>query len=664
MKKFRRWQRILLFSLLCLTVLAPILFVSVGRKELISDLSTLRYRRDSVQLNAIEQEEGEGLKGPKLVVYDEKELDSRVSYSASEENNDSKKYGNVGEIDQVSKRSQRAGSMSIPFERTNHESREENQQIPQETVTSRSEAKGQSNQTTAQHDQNMRSPVRRFTDEKVKQMKDDLIRAKAYLSMTPPGSNSHLVKELRLRIKESERAVGAANKDSDLSRRKKRSLEVTLSKASHVFPDCSAMALKLRAMTYNAEEQVRAQKNQASYLVQLSGRTTPKGLHCLSMRLTAEYFALSPEERQLPNQQRVHDADLYHYAVFSDNVLACAVVVNSTVSSAMVNCFCPVIIVLSHCVQSSLQASDEEPEKIVFHVVTDSLNLPAISMWFLLNPPGKATIQIQSLVDFKGLSAIYNSTLKQQNSRDSRYTSALNHLRFYLPYVFPQLNKIVLFDHDVVVQKDLAGLWSLNMKGKVIGAVDTCREGEPSFRRMDTLINFSDPFVIKRFDAKACTWAFGMNLFDLQEWRRHKLTALYNKYLQLIIPWIHPIHGLGASSLAWCEPEGPDLGDFPCHKKKKKHWQGYRRQLWKAGSLPLGWATFYNRTVILDRRWHKLGLGHEAGAGPDGVEQAAVLHYDGVMKPWLDIGNGRYKSYWSKYISYDHPYLQQCNIHE
>ena len=159
-------------------------------------------------------------------------------------------------------------------------------------------------------------------------------------------------------------------------------------------------------------------------------------------------------------------------------------------------------------------------------------------MWFLLNPPGKATIQIQSLVDFKGLSANYNSTLKQLNSHDSRYTSALNHLRFYLPDVFPQLNKIVLFDHDVVVQKDLAGLWSLNMKGKVIGAVDTCREGEPSFRRMDKFINFSDPFMIKRFDAKACTWAFGMNLFDLQEWRRHKLTALYNKYLQLVCKFL------------------------------------------------------------------------------------------------------------------------------
>lgn len=176
----------------------------------------------------------------------------------------------------------------------------------------------------------------------------------------------------------------------------------------------------------------------------------------------------------------------------------------------------------------------QEPEKIVFHIVTDSLNLPAVSMWFLMNPPGKATIQVQSIVDFEGLSTKYNSALKQQNSRDSRFTSALNHLRFYLPEVFPMLNKIVLFDHDVVVQKDLAGLWSLDMNGKVNGAVETCHGGQTPFRRMDMFINFSDPFVNKRFDVKACTWAFGMNLFDLQEWRRQNLTAVYNKYLQLV----------------------------------------------------------------------------------------------------------------------------------
>lgn len=114
-------------------------------------------------------------------------------------------------------------------------------------------------------------------------------------------------------------------------------MEATLLKASHLYPDCSAMVKKLRAMTYNAEEQVLAQKNQTTFLVQLAGRTTPKSLHCLSMRLTAEYFSLQPEERELLNQHKVHDPDLFHFAVFSDNVLACAVVVNSTVSAVRVS---------------------------------------------------------------------------------------------------------------------------------------------------------------------------------------------------------------------------------------------------------------------------------------------------------------------------------------
>lgn len=129
-----------------------------------------------------------------------------------------------------------------------------------------------------------------------------------------------------------------------------RYMAASLSKASRVFPDCAAMITKLRAMTVNAEELVQSQKNQATRLIHLTARTTPKGLHCLSMRLTAEYFALQPEERQFPNQKRLQDTELYHYAVFSDNVLACAVVVNSTISTAMVhsllNFFCTMILLV------------------------------------------------------------------------------------------------------------------------------------------------------------------------------------------------------------------------------------------------------------------------------------------------------------------------------
>lgn len=116
-----------------------------------------------------------------------------------------------------------------------------------------------------------------------------------------------------------------------------RRMEASLSDVSRAFPDCSAMAAKLHAIKHKTEEQVRFQRNQATYLVHLAAKTASKGLHCLSMRLTAEYFALRPEERKLPNEIKISHPELHHYAVFSDNVLACAVVVNSTVSTAKVS---------------------------------------------------------------------------------------------------------------------------------------------------------------------------------------------------------------------------------------------------------------------------------------------------------------------------------------
>lgn len=92
--------------------------------------------------------------------------------------------------------------------------------------------------------------------------------------------------------------------------------------------------------------------------------------------------------------------------------------------------------------------------------------------------------------------------------------------------------------------------------------------------------------------------------------------------------------------------------------------QGSKRPLWVAGSLPIGWVTFYKHTMTLNSRWHMLGLGYESGVGRGNIERAAVIHYDGLMKPWLEIAIGKYKDYWSKHVNYDHTYLQQCNIHE
>lgn len=125
-------------------------------------------------------------------------------------------------------------------------------------------------------------------------------------------------------------------KNLSSSLQKIEAMEVTLSKAEKSYPDCSSMASKLRAMAYSTEEQLRAHQKQASYFIHLAGRTFPKGLHCLSLRLTTEYFTMQPEEHELFNRHNEQKPNLYHYAIFSDNILACAVVVNSTISKSKV----------------------------------------------------------------------------------------------------------------------------------------------------------------------------------------------------------------------------------------------------------------------------------------------------------------------------------------
>lgn len=58
-----------------------------------------------------------------------------------------------------------------------------------------------------------------MSDARVRHLKDQLIRAKVYLGMGPIRSNSQFVRELRLRMKEVQRALGDATKDSDLPKK-------------------------------------------------------------------------------------------------------------------------------------------------------------------------------------------------------------------------------------------------------------------------------------------------------------------------------------------------------------------------------------------------------------------------------------------------------------
>lgn len=70
-----------------------------------------------------------------------------------------------------------------------------------------------------------------------------------------------------------------------------------------------------------------------------------------------------------------------------------------------------------------------------------------------------------------------------------------------IPELYPKLDKIFFLDDDVVVQKDLTALWSVDMKGMVNGAVETCKSG---VHRYQQYVNFSHPIIHQNFDPKAC----------------------------------------------------------------------------------------------------------------------------------------------------------------
>ncbi|KAG4990236.1 hypothetical protein AAZX31_09G017000 [Glycine max] len=651
--------RNIVLLLLCITVVAPIVLYTdrlgtfespSNKQEFIEDVTAFAFSAaDFSHLNLLPQETSTAVKEPVRVVYTEEDstnkrnlpqglqlvksrehVFARMLSTTTEEDlakkenpiklvTDGIKQGNQGDASGENVNGEDAidvddndGKLAKSISASTQEPEIKEQQLATETSSKINQKGSELSETNKQND---RTP----SDARVKQIKDQLIQAKVYLSLPVVKSNPHLTRELRLRVKEVSRTLGEAIKDSDLPRNaneRMRAMEQTLMKGKQAQDDCAAVVKKLRAMLHSSEEQLHVLKKQTLFLTQLTAKTLPKGLHCLPLRLTTEYHNMNSSHQQFPHQENLEDPHLYHYAIFSDNILATAVVVNSTVSNT------------------------KDASKHVFHIVTDRLNYAAMRMWFLVNPPGKATIQVQNIEDFTWLNASYSPVLKQLGSqsmidyyfkahrvtsdsnlkfRNPKYLSILNHLRFYLPEIFPKLNKVLFLDDDIVVQKDLTDLWSIDLKGNVNGAVETCGE---SFHRFDRYLNFSNPLIAKNFDPHACGWAYGMNVFDLAEWKRQNITEVYHNWQNL----------------------------------------NHDRQLWKLGTLPPGLITFWKRTFPLNRSWHILGLGYNPNVNQRDIEQSAVVHYNGNMKPWLEISIPKFRRYWTNYVDYDHVYLRECNI--
>ncbi|CAN7038993.1 unnamed protein product [Brassica rapa subsp. trilocularis] len=416
-----------------------------------------------------------------------------------------------------------------------------------------------------------------------------------------------------------------------------QTLEDFMSEVKRSKSDAREFAQKLKEMVTLMEQRTRTAKIQEYLYRHVASSSIPKQLHCLALKLANEHSINAAARLQLPEAELVPtlvDNNYFHFVLASDNVLAASVVAKSLV-------------------QNSLR-----PHKIVLHIITDRKTYFPMQAWFSLHPLSPAIIEVKALHHFdwlsKGKVPVLEAMEKDQRVRSQfrggssvivannnenpvvvaaklqalspKYNSMMNHIRIHLPELFPSLNKVVFLDDDVVIQTDLSPLWDIDMDGKVNGAVETCR-GEDKFvmsKKFKSYLNFSNPIIATNFDPEECAWAYGMNVFDLAAWRKTNITSTYYHWLD--------------------ENLKSDLS------------------LWQLGTLPPGLIAFHGHVQTIDPFWHMLGLGYQEKTSFSEAESAAVVHFNGRAKPWLDIAFPHLRPLWAKYLDSSDRFIKSCHI--
>lgn len=230
--------------------------------------------------------------------------------------------------------------------------------------------------------------------------------------------------------------------------------------------------------------------------------------------------------------------------------------------------------------------------------------------------------------------------------------------------LFPSLNKVVFLDDDIVIQTDLSPLWEIDMNGKVNGAVETCR-GEDKFvmsKRLKSYLNFSHPLISANFDPNHCAWAYGMNIFDLEAWRKTNISHTYHHWVEQVSSSIMQLSCIRRLERRISYLAMPCIVFWPFDLFFLLQNLKSDLSLWQLGTLPPGLIAFHGHVQVIDPFWHMLGLGYQENTTLADAENAGVIHFNGRAKPWLDIAFPKLRSLWAKHIDFSDKFIKSCHI--
>ncbi|KAJ3612010.1 hypothetical protein NHX12_020289 [Muraenolepis orangiensis] len=188
----------------------------------------------------------------------------------------------------------------------------------------------------------------------------------------------------------------------------------------------------------------------------------------------------------------------------------------------------------------------------------------------------------------------------------------LNFVRFYLPLLDINYDRLIYLDDDVIVQGDIKDLFSIRLQpGHAAAFASDCdlpstHEMVRSVGMQTTYMGFLDyrKRIVKDLgiNPRDCTFNPGVFVADMQEWKKQKITKQLERWME----------------------------------------ENFRQNLYSSAiaggvATPPMLIVFHNKFTTIDPWWNVRHLGWSPDSGyPDNVlDKAKLLHWNGRYKPWM-----------------------------
>ena len=238
--------------------------------------------------------------------------------------------------------------------------------------------------------------------------------------------------------------------------------------------------------------------------------------------------------------------------------------------------------------------SNDNYKDIDFYFLVDKKEKPILENLIKTKFPYKINYKIKEINEDPEIS----NNIRVNNKGSKETANIMNFARFNFQNEFPNLDKILYIDADIIIKDDITKLYeNLNINKSPLYAVN-----------VGTFKKRRDIYDTRPYDNNVPYFNAGLYITSLNYWRNNNL-----KYKIIEI--------------------------MKKHKNSKKG-------LFRLGTQPILNIIFHNNFKEIPKEWNTTGLGYKK-VKSNLINNAKGIHWTGQYKAWNK--NGRYKELWEPY---------------